>query len=218
MTSKKKLEWNRRYYAEHKDEINARRRAKYYANLEMSRKKKREYYAQNAERERARDRARWPRRKNSAKAYRRANAERIADNARSRYATDPAYRARKIASAKKNYHTNRATRKVQRKAFRETHREELAIISRMNYAALRKRIAVDAKAYAEHRAKHRMWAAKKAVLKSGKYSPRYNMRVPDWALFGERTADARSHFLDVNMTPSQRAYARELAIERRAVK
>lgn len=218
MTSKKKLELNRMYYAEHKDEINARRRAKYAANLEASRKKKREYYAQNAERERTKDRARWPRRKDSAKAYRQANAERIADNARIRYAADAAYRARKIASAKKNYHANKAARKAQRKAFREAHREELAAISRMKYEALRRLMAADAKAYANHRAKRRIWAARKSVLKFGKYSPRYNIRIPDWALFGDRTIDARSQWLDVNLTASQRAYARDLAIERRAAK
>jgi len=38
----------------------------------------------------------------------------------------------------------------------------------------------------------------------------------EWAAAGQRVLDVRSAFLAVNMTPSQRAYARELAIERRA--
>ena len=39
--------------------------------------------------------------------------------------------------------------------------------------------------------------------------------VPDWATLGQRVLDAASPWLIENLTPSQRAYARELAIERR---
>ena len=57
----------------------------------------------------------------------------------------------------------------------------------------------------------------KARLLDGKgYRPRFRVRLPEWAAAGQRVLDVRSAFLAVNMTPSQRAYARELAIERRA--
>ena len=61
----------------------------------------------------------------------------------------------------------------------------------------------------------RMRYAKNAILARGIYAPRFNRRLPEWAPVGGGL-DRRSAFLAVNLTPSQRAYARELAIERRA--
>ena len=74
--------------------------------------------------------------------------------------------------------------------------------------------AVDAAAYAQARRKGRIYRAKKAVSEGRIYKPQFARRIPDWCVMG-RVLDAASPFLDVNITPSQRAYARELAIERR---
>ena len=48
-----------------------------------------------------------------------------------------------------------------------------------------------------------------------KYRALWSMRIPDWATKGS-VLDGRSQFLSVNLTPAQRAYARELAIERKS--
>lgn len=67
----------------------------------------------------------------------------------------------------------------------------------------------------ERRVRERVRHAVK-VVKSGRfYAPRYDLRKPEWAPVGAPLVDARSQFLDVNITDSQRAYARGLAIERR---
>ena len=56
------------------------------------------------------------------------------------------------------------------------------------------------------------------MMKAGRgYSPRPQCRVPDWAVKGQ-AVDVRSAFLAENLTPAQRAYARDLAIERKAAK
>ena len=62
----------------------------------------------------------------------------------------------------------------------------------------------------------RVAAAKNAILKRGNYSPRPWMRLPEWMPVGGSCIDVRSPWLINNLTDSQRAYARELAIERKA--
>lgn len=53
------------------------------------------------------------------------------------------------------------------------------------------------------------------VLNGGFYKPRYSIRLPDWCVKGQFITDVRSQWLAENLTATQRAYARELAIERR---
>jgi len=73
-----------------------------------------------------------------------------------------------------------------------------------------------AKAVVRKRAQKRVCHAKARLLAGKVYSPRFHVRLPDWAAAGQRALDARSQWLAVNLSASQRAYARELAIERRA--
>lgn len=64
----------------------------------------------------------------------------------------------------------------------------------------------------------RVRAAMQTVLAGGVYKPRFAMRKPDYVAVGESGLDARSQWLFENATDSQRAYARELAIERRSTR
>lgn len=67
----------------------------------------------------------------------------------------------------------------------------------------------------ERRAKERIRHAVKAVKERGAYIPRFNMRKPDWVAVGQNGIDTRSPFIWNNLTDGQRAYGRELAIERK---
>ncbi len=72
-----------------------------------------------------------------------------------------------------------------------------------------------AKAVVRKRAQRRKCYAKARVLGNKGYRARFRCRLPDWAAAGQRVLDARSQWLAVNLTASQLAYARELAIERK---
>ena len=72
----------------------------------------------------------------------------------------------------------------------------------------------DCAAWAKWRAGWRIIYAKRVIRRGETYSPRFDLRFPDYATKGS-ALDTRSAFLAVNMTPSQNDYARELAIERR---
>ena len=75
-----------------------------------------------------------------------------------------------------------------------------------------------AKNVVRKRAQRRKIYAKGRLLKGKGYRARFRCRLPDWAAAGQRVLDARSQWLAVNLTASQRAYARDLAIERKAAK
>jgi hypothetical protein len=70
-----------------------------------------------------------------------------------------------------------------------------------------------AKTVERRRTQARIAHAKARIAKGKSYSPRYSCRLPDWAPVGG-ARDVRSQWLEVNVTDSQRAYARELAIQR----
>ena len=72
-----------------------------------------------------------------------------------------------------------------------------------------------AKAVVRKRAQRRVRYAKARLLAGKVYSPRFRVRLPEWSAAGQRVLDARSQWLAVNLSASQRAYARELAIERK---
>lgn len=116
---------------------------------------------------------------------------------------------------------NPEKRKAQKRRNYARHRAEILEKKRIYYATVypwgkrREIFAVDADAYAKYRAAQRVRRARRVVLLGKAYRPRFQCRLPNWATFGQRVLDAASPFLDVNITPSQRAYARELAIERR---
>ena len=84
-----------------------------------------------------------------------------------------------------------------------------------DYERLLPKLETDAQRYAKWRAKRRIQRARKAVAEGRLYRPLYCTRIPDWATKGQRILDASSAYLACNLTDSQRAYARELAIERK---
>ena len=134
---------------------------------------------------------------------------------RTRYKTDPIFRARKKASARKYYQEHKEKRKAQKKIWNGAHKDVQRRSARKYMRKMRMRFYFDAEAYAAYRAYNRKLRAKEAVLKRGSYRPHFWFRIPDWMTKGMATIDSRSPFLFENITPSQRAFARELAIERR---
>ena len=76
-------------------------------------------------------------------------------------------------------------------------------------------MSVSAEAYAKHRAKARLYYAFKRVSQHKSYRPNMNTRIHDYAVKGEMILNASSQWLDVNITPSQRAFAREIAMQKK---
>ena len=75
--------------------------------------------------------------------------------------------------------------------------------------------ATDPDFYSKLRACQRVYNLRhKNKTRKRKYRALWSMRIPDWATKGS-VLDARSQFLYANLTPSQRAFARELAIEQK---
>ena len=96
----------------------------------------------------------------------------------------------------------------------ERHRAEAREATRKRYARITLICKADQDTYAFHRAKMRIHRAKRAIKNGRIYKPRFARRIPDWCVMGG-AIDVRSPWLVENLTPSQRVYARELAIERR---
>lgn len=109
----------------------------------------------------------------------------ILEQLHERYVSDEAWRAQKLARA------------------------------RLSDRKYRAKLEADAKLYAAWRAKRQKQRARKAVSEGRTYRPLFCMRIPDWATKRQRVLDVSSEFLAVNMTPEQRAYALELAAERK---
>ena len=197
-------DYYRSYYAANREKILARckkwrtrnrarrneiERAWREANPEKVRAKYKRYRLAHQEERRAKDRAR-------AKEMRKEDPEKCREKDRlfrirkkARMAADPELRAHflsKKRAAKKRYD-----------------------------ARLAARCARDADRYAKERMCKRVSYAKKMVRAGRPYRPLPSRRIPDWATKDERILDTRSQFLADNITDSQRAYARELAIERK---
>lgn len=115
---------------------------------------------------------------------------------------------------------NPGKRKAQKRRHYARHRAEILAekreyyVARRPYAKLRALWAISPEAYAKYRAAMRVRGAKRCVLAGRFYKPRFSRRIPDWVTFGH-VVDVRSAWLAENLTPAQRAYARELAIERK---
>lgn len=154
----------------------------------------------------------------------------MSEKSRAYYA---AHREERRASARASYARHREERLAKRKAYYRANRNRCLEWWRMHrtkpevrayrrvyykrrYANTLMLWAVDAAAYAQARRKGRIYRAKKAVLEGRVYKPQFARRIPDWCVMGH-VLDARSPWLVENLTPSQRAYARELAIERGAL-
>ena len=76
-------------------------------------------------------------------------------------------------------------------------------------------ISVSAEAYAKHRAKARLYYAFKRVSQHKSYRPNMKTRIHDWAVKGKMILDASSQWIAVNITTSQRAFAREIAMQKK---
>jgi hypothetical protein len=163
---KSRAEANRKYYAAHREEILARRKALRASNLEHFR-------ALEA-------------------AWRKANPKAYAEKQR-RYRQKPESKVKAAAAMR---------------AWRAANQEAVRAAERARYA----------KNVVRKRSQHRKCYAKGRLLKGKGYRARFRCRLPDWAAAGQRVLDARSQWLAVNLTASQRAYARDLAIERKAAK
>jgi len=132
---------------------------------------------------------------------------------------DTGYADHVRAQKRKNYAKNRVVilellheMYLSDEAYRKRKRERALCY----YAKLCKAMESDARLYATWRAKRRMRTARKAASEGRRYHPLFCCRYPEWATKGECVLDARSRFLFENATASDRAFARDLAIERRA--
>lgn len=115
---------------------------------------------------------------------------------------------------------NPGKRKAQKQRNYQRHRAEILAKKRRYYVEAqtweKRRLVfgMNPDAYAKYRAAMRIRRAKCRVLAGAFYRPRFARRIPDWCVMGG-VIDVRSPWLAANLTPSQRAYARELAIERK---
>ena len=132
-----------------------------------------------------------------------------------RYATDPAFRARKIASAKKYYKENRKKREKVKRKWADANRDKVREYAKKHIRKVRLAWCFDADLYAKGRAYNRMLKAKSIILRGGVYRPRFSCRIPDYAVKGEMILNASSQWLAFNITPSQRAFSREIAMQNR---
>ena len=133
-----------------------------------------------------------------------------------RYATDPAFRARKIASSKKYYEKNRKKRDKVKRKWDDANRDKRREYSKKSNRKVRLAWCFDADLYAKGRAYNRMLKAKRIILRGGVYRPRFSCRIPDWAVKCQDLVDYHSQFLSDNITEEQVAFAKELYRERNA--
>ena len=177
------------YRKRNRDAINARRRAKGRSPAERERRK-----AQNR---------RWrEKHPDYRRGYYAAHREAFREYER---------RYREKHRESYNAHAREYAKAHPRKRTKEQMREE----SRQSYIRRCLREMVDCEYYAKNRARNR--AAHVAQWKregKGWGAGRPAMRIPDWCVRGG-ALDVRSPWLINNLTDSQRAYARELAIERK---
>lgn len=149
------------------------------------------------------------------RAYRKARRAIDRERQAMRYATDPAFRARKIASAKKYYTKNRKKLAEFKRKWADDNRDKVREYVKKYMRKVRLAWCFDSDLYAKGRAYNRMLKAKRTILRGGVYRPHFGYRIPDWAVKGEMILDASSQWLAVNITPSQRAFAREIAMQKK---
>ena len=150
------------------------------------------------------------------RAYQKARRAIYRERDAMRYATDPAFRARKIASAKKYYKENRKKREKVKRKWDEANRDKRREYMKKSMRKIRLAYCFDSDLYAKARAYNRMQKAKRIILTGGVYSPRFSCRIPDFAVKGQDLVDHRSQFLSDNITEEQVAFAKELYRERNA--
>ena len=150
------------------------------------------------------------------RAYRKARRAIDRERDAMRYATDPAFRARKIASAKNYYMENRKKRAEVKRKWDDANRDKRREYVKKSTRKVRLAWCFDADLYAKGRAYNRMLKAKRIILRGGVYRPRFSCRIPDFAVKGQDLVDYQSQFLSDNITEEQVAFAKELYRERNA--
>ncbi len=131
-------------------------------------------------------------------------------------------RRREVEAAWRKAHPEAEAAKRRRYRQKPEIKARIAEQARAKRAANPEQVRAEDRAYyaktvERRRARARIAHAKARIAKGKSYSPRYSSRLPDWVpVYG--TVDARSAFLAENITPEMRAYARELAIERRTTR
>ena len=150
------------------------------------------------------------------RAYQKARRAIYRERDAMRYATDPAFRARKIASAKKYYKENRKKREKVKRKWSDANRDKVREYAKKHMVKVRLAYCFDSYLYAKARAYNRMLKAKRIILRGGVYRPRFSCRIPDFAVKGQDLVDYHSQFLSDNITEEQVAFAKELYRERNA--
>ena len=190
----------RDYYAANKDKLNARKRAWRKRNIERCRAVAAAWAAANPDKVRAA-------RKRYRDAHRLELRVRDAASKRAKRAADP----EKARELYRQYNQRRKARMAADPIFAAHWRaKHAARIKRYTEKMLR----ISARFYALFRLYRRKSHAKKAVLSGKAYRALYSRRIPDWCVKGGGIIDYRSQWLIENRSPAQRAYARELAMER----
>ena len=188
----------------------------------------RDYYRANRERELARLKA-WrdaniEHCRAVEAAWRKANPEVVAA-AQRRHRQKPEVKAKDAEAHREKRKANPARAKdkdrlyrLRKKARMAADPELYAHFRALKNAAKRRydaKMAEIPERYARDRRHKRMTYARKVIRAGKTYSAQPNRRVPDWCV-KRRVLDVRSPWLAENLTPSQCAYARELAIERKS--
>lgn len=150
------------------------------------------------------------------RAYQKARRAIYRERDAMRYATDPAFRARKIASAKKYYKENRKKREKVKRKWDDANRDKRREYVKKSMLKFRLACCFDSDLYAKARAYNRMQKAKRIILRGGVYRPRFSCRIPDFAVKGKDIVDHHSQYLSDNITEEQVAFAKELYRERNA--
>ena len=154
------------------------------------------------------------RRLNAAAARRRRRDNGDAVGAKeSEYRKNPKVRERMKKSNKKYRQLHRAKLSEKKKEYMQSPAGKACLRRAEMKRKLRKQS--DAVFYHKCLASNRMTHAKARIRAGKSYHPRFNLRFPEWITMGASSIDCTSPFLAVNLTPSQRDFARCLNIERK---
>lgn len=108
---------------------------------------------------------------------------------------------------------NRYRRSPKYKAYLKAHKEQVRKRNRKGEIKRKIRKMIDAEYYAKRLAQQRFYKAKKTILSGKMYRPVMSRRTPSYCTMGNVT-DYGSKFLCENITAEQKAYAKELYLER----
>ena len=179
-------------------------RAYYHAHIEKVRAYHREWNRSHRD-------TIYPKQNAAKRKERRENPDKVHERERA-YWRKPENAARKRLATKRWRDSPKG--KAWRAAYNAKHQARVRETNRRSEARRKARKQSDAAYYAKRRADTRIRHAKARVMSGKAYRPRFHLRIPDWATMGQQIIDFASPWLWTNLTDSQRAYGRELAIER----